>query len=489
MTIGTATRQPLVSCIALLMVGTAVACCGQREGSQNVGHWPVTIGGDAAFCTPKALRTDHLGNVYLLGLCGGTVDFDFGPSSEICRSDYEKLTSFISKYDNFGSYQWHHCFSHGDQELLVNDIACDGQGNVYAAGGRNAVSSARQDSDTDTSAQAVLMKLASNGQVEWEATWGAQSLGQGICEGKALALSSSGDICVAGIYGGEVDFDPNPGVHVRTSNGATDCFLCRFSSLGELVWVRTWGGSSRFESVESLSVDSDQDIYLTGSFSMSRPLVFDSGATILPEFEGQTRGAYLLKTDRDGNLAWIRQWGGTNIEDYCSGVSVLASGADAVFVLGEFSGTVQLTSAGKSDILTSNGFMDIFLACFDSLGSPQWARAWGGPLRDEACCMFLDGLGNIYCSGSYKVAVDFDPGIVGTITYCSSVSTFDSDGMFKHVDSWLGGGGIRGAVYGNKVYLCRRRTDRDGWGSRYEQNPDAVERVECIILEEELADQ
>ncbi len=163
-------------------------------------------------------------------------------------------------------------------------------------------------------------------------------------------------------------------------------------------------------------------------------------------------------------LSWAKSWGG-NSADGANNVAVDGSGN--LYVVGSFQGVVDLNPDPTiTATYTSNGVEDVFLVKFDTAGTLQWARTWGGPGRDVAVGLAVDGLGNIDVCGPFQYTVDFDPGS-GILTGTSNagnlnnifVSQFDADGNLHWVRNWgPSDGGAEGysvAVDGsNNVYVA-----------------------------------
>ncbi|MCK4721614.1 SBBP repeat-containing protein [bacterium] len=115
---------------------------------------------------------------------------------------------------------------------------------------------------------------------------------------------------------------------------------------------------------------------------------------------------------------WARTWGGIYRD---GGYGVAADESGNIYVTGEFGGTVDFDPGPGIDEHSSNGDDDIFLTKFDSYGTFQWARTWGGPDYwdnlnnmdkdlDKGSGVAVDGSGNVYVTGSFAGTVDFDPG-------------------------------------------------------------------------------
>jgi hypothetical protein len=153
---------------------------------------------------------------------------------------------------------------------------------------------------------------------------------------------------------------------------------------------------------------------------------------------------FLSKFDSNGNFQWVRTWGGQGTDDATGNVAV--DGANNVYVAGRFASTnCDFNPGGSPDIHSSNGALDAFLSKFDSNGTLQWAKTWGGSGDDDATGLAVDRAGHVYVAGRFHNTVDFDPGsMVDNHTsngqYDISLSQFDSSGDFNWAKTWGGSG-------------------------------------------------
>ena len=141
-----------------------------------------------------------------------------------------------------------------------------------------------------------------------------------------------------------------------------------------------------------VAADAAGNSYLTGEFSgmakFGTSLLTSAGAS----------DVFLAKYSTLGDLVWLRQGGGTSDDESFS--VVVDSNANA-YVAGVFSGTA--TIGGTT--LTSAGDYDIFVAKFDTAGSPLWVVRGGGSSRDAALDIAVDpSCGHVLAKG-YPVTV------------------------------------------------------------------------------------
>ncbi|HSF88052.1 MAG TPA: T9SS type A sorting domain-containing protein, partial [Saprospiraceae bacterium] len=109
--------------------------------------------------------------------------------------------------------------------------------------------------------------------------------------------------------------------------------------------------------------------------------------------------------------------------------------AGRVYTAGFFQGTADFDPGVDLDELTSFGAEDIFISVLDADGTFIMARQMGGPGLEKPHAIDTDTAGNIYTSGYFTEAADFDPGSSGFILTSAGeldayVSKLNADGEF-----------------------------------------------------------
>ena len=175
--------------------------------------------------------------------------------------------------------------------------------------------------------------------------------------GLAIATDQSGDAYVTGGFAGTADFGPGPGATTLTSAGDVDIFLAKYSPAGAVLWVKHIGGPSS-DAGRSLVVDGSGNVYLTGDFYQSA--VFGAGEPNQATLTATGYNVFVAKLASDsGNLAWVRQYGGTGAFNYGNGLA-LDRGGD-LYLTGVFSGDAAFgTNTLSSDfaLYPQNSFKD-----------------------------------------------------------------------------------------------------------------------------------
>jgi hypothetical protein len=172
---------------------------------------------------------------------------------------------------------------------------------------------------------------------------------------------------------------------------------------------------------EDVAVDGGGNVYVTGRFEADGRNDFDpgKGTYTLPNAGGSD--AFLVKLDAGRNLLWAKSWGGTYWD---SGYSLQLDSAGNVYVAGGFAGTMDADPGSGTFFLSGRNSAgqatdSSYVSRFTAAGNLVWAVAtpvladagsWGG-ISDIA----VDGAGNVYTTGIFEGAADFDPG-PGTYT-------------------------------------------------------------------------
>ena len=220
-------------------------------------------------------------------------------------------------------------------------------------------------------------------------------------------------------------------------------------------WARTWGWTS-VDRGYSVAADASGDLYVAGVFQDT--VDFDPGSGIDSHTSNGEFDSFLSKFDSCGNFLWARTWGGTNSD---RGYLVAIDASGNVYVIGDFTDTVDFDPGSGVDSHASNGNLDAFLSKFDSGGNFLWARTWGGTGEDGGYSVAADASGNACVTGNFDGTVDFDPGPgldnrTSNGYFDAFLSKFDSSGNFLWVHTW-----------GGSIVDSGHSVAADAWGNVY----------------------
>jgi hypothetical protein len=365
--------------------------------------WARRMGG-AGYDRGSALAVDANGNVYTTGVFEGTADFDPGPGlATLTSAGVEDI--FVSKLDRDGNFVWARAMG-GTLDESPTHIEVDTAGNVYTTGNFQGTA----DFDPGTSTYALtggmrydifISKLDWDGDFLWARSMG----GVEYDLSQSLALDASSNVYTTGLFWGTADFDPGAGTHTLTSAGLTDIFVSKLDSNGDFLWARSMGGSDS-EVSESLALDASGNLYTTGYFLGTAD--FDPGAGIYGLTSAGRLDIFVSKLDRDGDFIWARGMGGA---DYDSGLALAVDASGNVYTTGSFQGAADFDPGAGTHTLTGAGGDDLFVSRLGRDGNFVWAKSMGGANTDRGLGLAVDAIGNVYATGYFLGAADFNPSL------------------------------------------------------------------------------
>lgn len=151
------------------------------------------------------------------------------------------------------------------------------------------------------------MKKESVCALLFDVTIGCLLLAASQCHAQApnwqWAHNAAGDVYITGLY------EP-PGITfdnvTLTNAGGSDIFIAKYSSTGNVLWVRNSGGPADEQSL-GMFVENAGNAYVTGRFK-SASVAF--GSSTLTNVGGED--IFVTKYDASGNVIWATSVGGTS---------------------------------------------------------------------------------------------------------------------------------------------------------------------------------
>lgn len=209
-------------------------------------------------------------------------------------------------------------------------------------------------------------------------------------------------------------------------------------SSGEIALLQV--GGSTADVVNSSAVDSNGNIYLTGSFSGT--VDFDPSSATNSLSSPGISNAYLLKLDSRGNFIWVKHFSGS----YTGvGNALRIDSTGNVYVVGDFQNTVDFDPNSGISELTASGSYDAFVVKLSGAGEHIWSAKFGSTSEDLGNSISINTSGGLYVSGKFAGTVDFDPSTgVETITASSNdnfLLKLGLDGSFIWAKKFGGTGG------------------------------------------------
>ena len=215
--------------------------------------------------------------------------------------------------------------------------AVDSSGNLYVCG------------QSDSSG--FVVKYNSSGTVQWKRSFSSSSTDYA----KGLVLDSSGNVYITGYS--------NSG-----GQGGVETYIIKYNNSGTVQWSRYFGINGE-DTGNAIAIDSSDNIYIVGT-----NIISGTG----------TREMSLAKFNSSGTLAWERELTSTGNNTY--GVSLAVDSSDNPVITGYTNALGQ-------------GGTDIIIAKYNSSGTIQWQKSFGGSNNEEAKGMAIDSSDNIYVGG------------------------------------------------------------------------------------------
>lgn len=166
-------------------------------------------------------------------------------------------------------------------------------------------------------------------------------------------------------------------------------------------------------SIVDMDTDEAGNLYLLGFHRSDLTL---NGEPISPAYSGAQTG-FLQKLSATGELIWYRR---LTMGD----MRTLQVVSGKVYVGGEIASAeygpllIQRNETGATQTLFAEGYRDAFVAKYDTAGTLEWAKAYGGQdseffeKGDRLNALAVDGSGSVYITGSYHRDMDFGEGVV-----------------------------------------------------------------------------
>ncbi|MFK7947710.1 MAG: hypothetical protein AB8G11_08975 [Saprospiraceae bacterium] len=134
----------------------------------------------------------------------------------------------------------------------------------------------------------------SNAQTwNWASGFGSIS---GVDQVNDIVVDAFGNSYVTGNYSGTIQTP----VDTITSSSTQNIFIGKFDVLGQVVWLRSAGGNSGFDSGIAIDIDNSSNVYITGDIIGN--VTFDTISINIP---ANTASTYIAKYDTDGAVQWV----------------------------------------------------------------------------------------------------------------------------------------------------------------------------------------
>lgn len=174
----------------------------------------------------------------------------------------------------------------------------------------------------------------------------------------------------------------------------------------DLEWVNQYGASAS-DLVGTVTSDSEGNVYATGVFRNT--VDFDPSPNVA-ELSALLNSSdiFVTKTTSEGELLWVRRFGGT--ENEFSGSLHIDQEGNLYCTGSTLSNSIDLNPGDDSDVYVTANAADCFIVKLDPDGQYLWGHGFGGSGQDNFYHVTTDSNGNLWLAGHFEATVDFDPG-------------------------------------------------------------------------------
>lgn len=224
--------------------------------------------------------------------------------------------------------------------------------------------------------------------------WAKKAGGWAYDYGYGVCTDAAGNIYVAGKYEDGFTIEGNE-VYCA---GNHDMFLAKYNSSGSLQWFRRGGGLNG-DYAHGLTCDANGNVYVAGEIDDDGYFLTNATDSVLVDANPSPDDAFVAKYDTDGNLLWVKAYGGYAREE-ARAIAIDVSGNS--YIIGKFNGPMTLGTT----TITGDTDGDAFIAKLDPSGNPLWAKRIGGPNEDSGRGIAVDVAGNVYAVGGFQGTAD-----------------------------------------------------------------------------------
>ena len=251
--------------------------------------------------------------------------------------------------------------------------------------------------------------------------WAKRAGGNGSDSGNSITTVSSDKTVVTGYFFGIATFGQGEVNQTQLVTGGNwDIFVACYNLDGSLAWAKRAGGTGQWE--EGLSITSiGIGTVVTGYFRETA--TFGPGelhqTQLIP---GGAETCFIARYNPDGSLEWAKRAGGT--------LTVIGHGITAVgtsvVVAGEF--YQQATFAPgeyNQTVIDSEGYIDAFIAKYNSSGNLIWVKNAGGSMDDGGYGVTTLSDNSTVVTGWFCATGKFGPGEPNQIELTSNGAPAD----------------------------------------------------------------
>ena len=394
----------------------------------------------------------------------------------------------VIKYDKDNNVEWSRTIG-GDLDDYVKSVVETTDGGYLLSGYFNSATIDLGDniilnnSSSTSTYEGMIVKLNSKGDIEW-----AKSISGNSNEYiyKIIESEDDGFVICGDFDSSVVNFENNTKLY---SYGASDGFIVKYKSNGDIEWVRNIG-SGQNDKLNTVIKTTDGG-YLLGGCFYSNAIELENGIVLSNNNSPSTSDGMIIKLDANGNVSWAKDIGEEKNETV---ISIAETIDNEYVVTGNFaSRKIEL----EDDIILNNfyygsDYTDVFIVKYGNDGKTKYGKRIGGKYSDYVYSVeaSLDGeylLSGTFSAGTYpgnNLCLSSTSGVL--IKYNNEktewVKEIGSSAQIKSVvetkdKNYL----IGGYIYSNNKLGLNVSGNSDGFIAKIASQNNVLETEEIIV--------
>lgn len=224
-----------------------------------------------------------------------------------------------------------------------------------------------------------LLKFDQNHTLQWQQTYG----GTNDDRGSHIIQTTDNGYAILG------SSTSNNG-DVTINNGASDFWLCKLNTLGDILWENSFGFLGA-DNGNAIIQTKDNGFLITGVIDVSASN--GQGNSKIAGTKRHAGGDYwAIKLNADGGKEWSRYYGGTFTD---TPYDVIQTNDNGYLLVGS-------SDSNDVDIKKPKGAYDFWIVKISESGTLLWEKSFGGSQIDEAYDICDSGDGNYLIVGDTR---------------------------------------------------------------------------------------
>jgi hypothetical protein len=256
-----------------------------------------------------------------------------------------------------------------------------------------------------------------------------------------------GRILISGIFTDTVQIETHNQPLISVSNGKEDIFFLSLDFRGESPNITTLGGWYN-DAATCIDIDSYGNLYVAGYFSGTVNFNLLGGNT--SRISNGLKDFFLIKYSPDNNILYLTTAGGSTNESI-EAITLLSDGS--TIAGGTYNQPLQIPTLDGQTLLSHKGSTDAFVMAVNSTGGIVWGKGFGGKNAETVTEVLYSDFEKIYLAGTFSDTVNFASDESPALRYSKGYGDafllcMSADGVYQNVATV--GGSLNETVAGCK---------------------------------------